>query len=134
MPPCTTPCATPGRSRMEAPAAASTKPPTAAGVRVVIDRRDPKVLYAAMYDAMRYPWKIQDGGPGSGIYKTTDGGKIWEKLESGLPKGTLGRIGIDICRTHPEVLYAVVDNFNPYAGPPRGRGGSGTEEIGRAHV
>ncbi|HUI53853.1 MAG TPA: hypothetical protein VLY04_02705 [Bryobacteraceae bacterium] len=99
--------------------------PTTGAVDLVIDVRDPNVLYAAMYDAMRYPWKIQDGGPGSGIFKTTDGGAHWQKLENGLPKGTLGRIGIDICRKNPEVLYAVVDNFNLYTGPPRGRGGFG---------
>src|ERR1035438_5361043 len=105
--------------------------PTTGAVDLAIDRRDPKVLYAAMYDAVRYPWKIQDGGPGSGIYKTADGGKNWEKLENGIPKGTLGRIGIDICRNHPEVLYAVVDNFNLYTGAPRGRGGAaGDEKIG----
>ena len=102
--------------------------PTTGAVDLVIDRRDPNVLYAAMYDAMRYPWKIQDGGPGSGIHKTADGGKTWQRLENGLPKGTLGRIGIDICRKNPDVLYAVVDNFNPYTGSPRGRGGAGGEE------
>jgi len=104
---------------------------TTGAVDLVIDPHDPKVLYAAMYDAMRYPWKIQDGGPGSGIYKTSDGGKNWQKLENGLPTGTLGRIGIDICRTHPDVLYAVIDNFNLYEGPQRGRGGAGgPEKIG----
>ena len=102
--------------------------PTTGAVDLVIDPHDPKVLYAAMYDAMRYPWKIQDGGPGSGIYKTADGGKTWAKLENGLPTGTVGRIGIDLCRTHPEVLYAVVDNFNLYSGPARGRGGAGGQE------
>jgi len=105
--------------------------PTTGAVDLVIDPHNPKVLYAAMYDAMRHPWNIQDGGPGSGIYKTIDGGAHWQKLENGLPKGTLGRIGIDLCRTHPEVVYAVVDNFNPYSGPPRGRGGAGgPEKIG----
>jgi len=106
--------------------------PTTGAVDLVINHSDPNVLYAAMYDAMRYPWKIQYGGPGSGIYKTTDAGKTWQKLEAGLPKGTLGRIGIDICRKSPDVLYAVVDNFNTYTGPPRGRGGAagGEEKIG----
>ena len=102
--------------------------PTTGAVDLIVDPHNPQVLYAAMYDAMRYPWKIQDGGPGSGIYKTSDGGKHWDKLENGLPKGTLGRIGIDLCRTHPEVIYAVIDNFNLYSGPPRGRGGAGGEE------
>ncbi|HTX39718.1 MAG TPA: hypothetical protein VME43_32095 [Bryobacteraceae bacterium] len=102
--------------------------PTTGAVDLVIDPQNPQVLYAALYDAMRYPWKIQDGGPGSGIYKTTDGGKHWDKLANGLPQGILGRIGIDLCRSHPEVLYAVIDNFNLYTGPPRGRGGAGGQE------
>ncbi len=102
--------------------------PTSGAVDLVIDAHNPQVLYAALYDAIRFPWKIQDGGPGSGIFKTTDGGKNWARLENGLPTGTLGRIGIDICRTHPEVLYAVVDNFNLYTGPQRGRGGAGGQE------
>ena len=73
---------------------------------------DAGVLYAAMYEAMRHPWKIADGGPDSGIYKSTDGGETWHKLEGGLPKGPLGRIGLDVCRSHPGTIYAVVDNFN----------------------
>ena len=73
---------------------------------------DASVLYAAMYEAMRYPWKIADGGPGSGIFKSTDSGETWHKLEDGLPKGPLGRIGLDVCRTHPGTVYAVVDDFN----------------------
>jgi photosystem II stability/assembly factor-like uncharacterized protein len=84
-------------------------------VDLAIDRRNPNVLYAAMYDAMRYPWKLEDGGQGSGIFKSTDGGSTWKKLAAGFPAGKLGRIGLDICRSRPDVLYAVVDNFNPGA-------------------
>jgi photosystem II stability/assembly factor-like uncharacterized protein len=85
---------------------------TSGAVDLAIDRRDPNVLYAAMYDAIRLPWKIMEARPGGGIFKTTDGGAKWEKLTNGLPQGTTGRIGLDICRKNPDIVYAVVDNFS----------------------
>ncbi|HQR35779.1 MAG TPA: hypothetical protein PLK30_23780 [Blastocatellia bacterium] len=85
-------------------------------IDLVINRNDPNVLYAAMYECMRDPWRIQDGGPGSAIYKTTDGGANWKKLETGLPGGTIGRIGLDLYQKNPNTLYAVVDNRNVKAG------------------
>ena len=84
---------------------------TSGAVDLVIDSRNPNVLYAAMYDAIRLPWKIMEARPGGGIFKTTDGGAKWEKLASGLPLGNTGRIGLDICRQNPDILYAVIDNF-----------------------
>jgi photosystem II stability/assembly factor-like uncharacterized protein len=81
-------------------------------VDLVINRSDTNTLYAAVYDCLRYPWRLQDGGPGTGIYKTTDGGASWKRLESGLPSGEIGRIGIDIYQKDPKVLYALVDNRN----------------------
>ncbi len=81
-------------------------------VDLVRDPRNPEVLYAATYEHERLAWVINDGGPGTGIYKTTDGGATWTELLNGLPKGPMGRIGIDICRSRPDVLYAVYDNHN----------------------
>jgi photosystem II stability/assembly factor-like uncharacterized protein len=81
-------------------------------VDLVRDPRNPEVLYAATYEHERLAWVINDGGPGTGIYKTTDGGANWTELLNGLPKGPMARIGIDICRTRPDVLYAVYDNHN----------------------
>jgi photosystem II stability/assembly factor-like uncharacterized protein len=81
-------------------------------VDLVRDPRNPDVLFAAMYEHLRLPWVIEDGGPGTGIYKTTDGGATWKELTNGLPKGPMGRIGIDVCRTRPNTLYAVYDNHN----------------------
>jgi photosystem II stability/assembly factor-like uncharacterized protein len=81
-------------------------------VDLIRDPRDPDVLYAATYEHTRLPWVINDGGPGSGIYKTTDGGATWRELTAGLPKGPMGRIGIDLCRAKPDTLYAVYDNHN----------------------
>ena len=85
---------------------------TSGAVDLVVDYRNPNVLYAAMYDAIRLPWKIMEARPGGGIYKTTDGGTNWAKVASGLPQGNTCRIGIDICRKTPDTIYAVIDNFN----------------------
>ncbi len=81
-------------------------------VDLVRDPGNPEVLYAATYEHTRLAWVINDGGPGSAIYKTTDGGGNWKELTNGLPKGPMGRIGIDICRSKPNTLYAVYDNHN----------------------
>jgi len=85
---------------------------TTGAVDLAIDWRNPNVLYAAMYDAIRLPWKIMEARPGGGIYKTADGGAHWQKVAAGLPQGTTGRIGIDVCRKNPSTVYAVIDNFS----------------------
>ena len=88
--------------------------------------KNPEILYAAMYDKERFPWQIINGGPGSGIHKTTDGGRTWKKLAGGLPTGKIGRIGLDLYYKNPEILYAVIENANtrdvsmPAAGGARG--------------
>jgi photosystem II stability/assembly factor-like uncharacterized protein len=81
-------------------------------VDLVIDRDQPNTLYAAAYECLRRPWRLEDGGPASGIYKTTDGGANWQKLAGGLPQGNIGRIGLDLYQKDPKTLYAVVDNRN----------------------
>ncbi|MGD8818228.1 MAG: hypothetical protein PVJ51_13665 [Acidobacteriota bacterium] len=98
---------------------------------LVIDRDDPDTLYAAMYEKHRMPWQLVLGGPGSGIYKTTDGGTTWRRLEGGLPDGDIGRIGLDFNQA-AGVLHAVVENVNPRpAGwPARHDACSPTREIG----
>ena len=72
----------------------------------------PDSLYAAMYDKIRLPWTYETAGPGSAIYKTTDGGKTWARLV-GLPGGTIGRIGLDVYQKNPSILCAVLENGNP---------------------
>jgi photosystem II stability/assembly factor-like uncharacterized protein len=79
---------------------------------VVIDPSDADIIYAAAYDKARKPWTFNAGGPGSGIYKSTDGGKTWKKLEGGLPTGVLGRIGLDVSMSNPEIIYANIENNN----------------------
>jgi photosystem II stability/assembly factor-like uncharacterized protein len=81
-------------------------------IDLVMDPSNPEVLYAAAYDKLRLPWHYEAGGPQSAIYKTTDGGRTWKKLSQGLPSGNIGRIGIDVYRRNPKILYAVVENLN----------------------
>lgn len=82
-------------------------------IDLAINPQNPKILYAATYDMRRYPWGLRAGGSDSDIYKTTDAGASWKRLKGGLPNGKLGRIGIDIYRHNPDILYAVVQNLNP---------------------
>src|SRR5258707_1081419 len=77
---------------------------------LVMDAADSKTLYAASYQRRRTSWGFNGGGPGSGIWKTTDAGKNWSRLQgNGLPEGLLGRIGIDVSRSNPNVLYAQME-------------------------
>jgi photosystem II stability/assembly factor-like uncharacterized protein len=80
-------------------------------IDLVLNRRQPDTVYAAMYGMRRHPWRLVEGGPGTGIFKTTDGGTKWARLTSGLPSTPVGRIGLDIYQKNPDVLYAVLENF-----------------------
>ncbi|MGB9835132.1 MAG: VPS10 domain-containing protein [Candidatus Saccharicenans sp.] len=80
-------------------------------IDLAIDPSNPEVLYAVTYDKVRLPWHYEAGGPESGIYKTVDSGRTWKRLSGGLPSGYVGRIGIDVYRKNPRILYAVVENF-----------------------
>src|SRR6187455_3119048 len=85
-------------------------------IDLVINRKAPATLYAAMYDKDRRPWHIVESGPESAIYKSDDGGEKWTKLGGGLPSGKIGRIGLDIYQKNPQILYALLENQNPAAG------------------
>ena len=76
---------------------------------VWMDPRDPEVLYAAAYQRRRHVFTLIDGGPESGIHKSTDGGATWTKLTNGLPKGDVGRIGLAVPPTEPDTVYALVE-------------------------
>jgi hypothetical protein len=93
-------------------------------IDLILDARNPSVLYAAAYEKQRLPWQIVNGGPGSGIYKSTDAGAKWTKLAGGLPDGRIGRIGLDLYHRNSNILYAVIENQNPRTGAaPAGRAG-----------
>ncbi len=77
---------------------------------IAMDPTDSNTLYAAAYQRRRTPFGFQGGGPGSGLYKTTDGGASWTKLAKGLPAGDAGRIGLDIYRKDPKVVYAIYEH------------------------
>lgn len=83
---------------------------------VVMDPRDPDVLYAAAYQRRRHVWTLIDGGPEAALHKSSDGGATWRKLTSGLPKEDLGRIGLAIPPTRPDWVYAVVEAANKTGG------------------
>jgi|APTNR8051073442_1049403.scaffolds.fasta_scaffold00949_2 photosystem II stability/assembly factor-like uncharacterized protein len=76
-----------------------------------LDWHNPRILYAAAWDHRRYPWAIRSGGPGSGLYKSVDGGESWVKLKSGLPE-QLGKVGISVSRANPEIVYAIAEAAN----------------------
>lgn len=76
---------------------------------LVMDPRDNKVLYAAFHQRMRKVFTYIGGGPESAIYKSTDAGITWNKVEGGLPGGDIGRIALDISPVNPDMLYAVVE-------------------------
>ncbi|MCA9739446.1 MAG: glycosyl hydrolase, partial [Gemmatimonadetes bacterium] len=76
---------------------------------VYFDPHDPEVLYAVAWQRRRHQWTMIDGGPGSGIYKSTDGGDTWRAINRGLPSGDKGRIGMAVSPQNPDVLYAIVE-------------------------
>lgn len=84
---------------------------------IVMDPRNPDVLYASSFQRRRHVFTYIGGGPGSAIYKSTDGGTTWEKSSSGLPSVDIGRIGLAISPANPEYIYALVE-------AARGKGGT----------
>ena len=81
-------------------------------IDLAMNRKSPDTLYAAMYEKHRSPWQLVLGGPGTGVYRTNDGGTKWRRLE-GLPAGTVGRIGIDVNPRSADLLTLIVENLNP---------------------
>jgi photosystem II stability/assembly factor-like uncharacterized protein len=79
-------------------------------IDLAIDPRDHNVVFAAMYQRQRKGWGFSGGGPGSGIYRTIDGGANWTELVNGLPRGDKGRIGLATSSTDSRTVYAVVES------------------------
>ncbi|MFL5339209.1 MAG: VPS10 domain-containing protein [Gemmataceae bacterium] len=83
---------------------------------VVQDPRHPDVLVAASYQRRRHVYTIIDGGPECALHRTTDGGKTWTKLKSGLPTAEMGRIGLAAAPTDPDTIYAIIEAADKQGG------------------
>ncbi len=92
-------------------------------VDVAIDPKNPDVLYASSWERWRTPYSLQSGGPGSGLWKTTDAGAHWAEVKGGgFPAGTKGRIGLAIAPSDPNVVYALVEAAGAKEGAPNESG------------
>ncbi len=83
------------------------------GVDISVDATDPDVLYAALWEAYRRSWEMSSGGPGSGLFKSTDGGETWTEISQneGLPReGPLGKIGVAVSPADPDRVYAILEH------------------------
>ena len=96
-------------------------------IDLAMDPGDPNTIFAAMYQRRRTGWGFNGGGPGSGLYRTFDGGDSWTELTSGLPEGDKGRIGVDVFRRDGNVVYALVEAEPRSADQGFGGGGGGGE-------
>ncbi len=76
---------------------------------LTMDPGNPDILYASMWEFRRTAWSFESGGKNSALYKSTDGGKTWNKIHNGFPKGSLGRLGIAIAPSNTDVLYTVIE-------------------------
>ena len=101
---------------------------------LVVDPSNPNVLFAATYQRERKAFGFVGSGPGSGIHQSSDGGKTWRKLTgSGLPTGVIGRIGLDISRSNPNVIYAQIETaLTPSQLPPAPAAAADPGAAGRA--
>lgn len=74
-----------------------------------MDATNPRIMYAAMWEYGRLPWKVISGGSGSGLYKSTDSGDTWEKMKEGLPE-EMGKMAIAVSRSNPDKVYALIES------------------------
>ena len=98
---------------------------TSGAVDLAIDMSNPRILYAAMWDNLRTPWDLRSGGPGSGIWRSTDGGESWERLEDGLPEG-MGKIGVAASPAKSGLVWAIVEAADDEGGLYRSNDGGDT--------
>ena len=83
----------------------------AGAIDLILDPTNPNIIYAGFWEVYRKPWTLESGGPGSGIFKSTDGGDTWNELtrNPGMPKGMIGKVGIAVSPANPERVWALVE-------------------------
>ena len=112
--------------------------PRTGAIDLVMDPSDPNTLYVAMWQRIRRKWsdpRVEPGYGESGVWKTTDGGDSWADANTGLPAaGVRGRIGLDISRSNPRILYAFVDNYEAGAAARQGERDSYQRPIVEARI
>ena len=79
---------------------------------VVLDPNNPSVLFATLWESQRFPWGMSSGGPGSGLFKSTDGGDTWAEItrNQGLPAGLWGKVGVSVSGADSNRIYALIEN------------------------
>jgi len=102
-------------------------------IDLAMDPRNPDVIFAALYQRQRKGWGFNGGGPGSGIFRSSDAGATWTELSSGLPRGDKGRIGLAIFPGDPRVVYAIVE-ADPLAGFAEIETSAGGRGAGRGAI
>lgn len=90
------------------------KSPKAAGVDISIDKKNPNVIFASLWEAWRTPWGMNSGGPDGGLYKSTDAGETWVDItrSPGLPSGVVGKIGVSVSPVDSNRVFAMIENEN----------------------
>ncbi len=80
-------------------------------IDIALDPNNPRIIYTALWQARRFPWGMESGGPGSGLFKSTDGGDTWTEISgnAGLPQGTLGKIGIAVSPVNSDRVWAMIE-------------------------
>ncbi len=104
------------------------------GIDVAFDSHNPNILFAALWQARRTSWSMADGGPGSGLYRSNDGGSTWKHLEEhGLPKGPYGKIGVAV-GANSDRVYALIEARDPDGGLYRSDdGGESWQLVNPSH-
>jgi photosystem II stability/assembly factor-like uncharacterized protein len=112
--------------------------PRTGAIDLVMDPSDPEVLYTAMWQRVRRKWsdpRVESGYDQGGVWKSTDGGRTWVDANEGLPAAPFrGRIGIDVARSNPNVLYAFVDNYDQGRPPREGERDAYTRPIFESRI
>ena len=83
-------------------------------IDIKLDPNNPSIIYASLWQVYRNSWSLNDGGPGSGMYKSIDGGDTWKLISnnSGLPKGIIGKSTVSVCKSNSNHIYAIIENKN----------------------